>query len=43
MNDIVEDDFDLNHANIGTIKMPNRDGFHADPRPERSRSTQSHA
>ena len=35
MNDIVEDDFDLNHANIGTIKMPNRDGFlMPDPRPD---------
>ena len=35
MNDIVEDDFDLNHANIGTIKMPNRDGFFMpDPRPD---------
>ena len=35
MNDIVEDDFDLSHANIGTIKMPNRDGFFMpDPRPD---------
>ena len=35
MNDIVEDDFDLSHANIGTIKMPNRDGFFIpDPRPD---------
>ena len=35
MNDIVEDDFDLSHVNIGTIKMPNRDGFFMpDPRPD---------
>ena len=35
MNDIVEDDFDVSHANIGTIKMPNRDGFFMpDPRPD---------
>ena len=35
MNDIVEDDFDLSHGNIGSIKMPNRDGFFMpDPRPD---------
>ena len=27
MNDIIEDDFDVSHGNIGTIEMPNRDGF----------------
>jgi cytochrome c len=27
MNDIVEDDFELNHSNIGQIEMPNRQGF----------------
>lgn len=35
MSDIIEDDFDLSHANIGTIEMPNRDGFFMpDPRPD---------
>ena len=35
MSDIVEDDFNLSHENIGTIKMPNRDGFFLpDPRPD---------
>ena len=35
MNDIIEDDFDLSHENIGTIEMPNRDGFFMpDPRPD---------
>ena len=35
MNDIIEDDFDVSHENIGTIKMPNRDGFFMpDPRPD---------
>ena len=35
MNDIIEDDFELNQDNIGTIEMPNRDGFMLpDPRPD---------
>ena len=35
MNDVIEDDFDVSHENIGSIKMPNRDGFFTpDPRPD---------
>ena len=35
MNDIIEDDFDVSHENIGSIKMPNRDGFFmTDPCPD---------
>ena len=35
MNDIIEDDFDVSHENIGSIEMPNRDGFFIpDPRPD---------
>ena len=35
MNDIIEDDFDLSHENLGAIEMPNRDGFFMpDPRPD---------
>ena len=35
MNDIIEDDFELSHENIGSIEMPNRDGFMLpDPRPD---------
>ena len=35
MNDIIEDDFDVSHENIGSIEMPNRDGFlMPDPRPD---------
>ena len=35
MNDIIEDDFDVSQENIGTIEMPNRDGFFMpDPRPD---------
>ena len=35
MNDIIEDDFDVSHENIGSIEMPNRDGFFMpDPRPD---------
>ena len=35
MNDIIDDDFDVTHENIGTIEMPNRDGFMLpDPRPD---------
>ena len=35
MNDIIEDDFELSHENLGTIVMPNRDGFFMpDPRPD---------
>ena len=37
MNDIIDDDFVLSDQNIGSIKMPNQDGFLlADPRPEAS-------
>ena len=35
MNDIVEEEFELSHENIGVIEMPNRDGFFMpDPRPD---------
>ena len=35
MNDIIGDDFNVSHENIGTIEMPNRDGFFMpDPRPD---------
>jgi len=35
MNDIIDDDFELTHENIGSIEMPNRDGFLLpDPRPD---------
>lgn len=36
MNDIIDDDeFEVSHENIGTIEMPNRDGFMLpDPRPD---------
>ena len=35
MNDIINDEFELNQENIGTIEMPNRDGFMMpDPRPD---------
>ncbi len=35
MNDIIDDDFELSHENIGSIEMPNRDGFFLpDPRPD---------
>ena len=35
MNDIIEDDFDVSHENIGSIEMPNSDGFFMpDPRPD---------
>ena len=35
MNDIIEDDFDVSHENIGSIEMPNRKGFFMpDPRPD---------
>lgn len=35
MNDIIAEDFDVSHENIGTIKMPNREGFFTpDPRPD---------
>ena len=35
MNDIIEDDFDVSQENIGSIEMPNRDGFFMpDPRPD---------
>lgn len=35
MNDIIDDEFEVSHENIGTIEMPNRDGFMLpDPRPD---------
>ena len=35
MNDIIDDEFEVNQDNIGTIEMPNRDGFMMpDPRPD---------
>ena len=35
MNDIIDDDFDVSHENIGDIEMPNKDGFFIpDPRPD---------
>jgi cytochrome c len=35
MNDIIEEDFYVSQENIGTIEMPNRDGFFMpDPRPD---------
>ena len=35
MNDIIDDEFEVNQENIGTIEMPNKDGFMMpDPRPD---------
>ena len=35
MNDIIDDEFELSHENIGSIEMPNRNGFMLpDPRPD---------
>jgi len=35
MNDIIDDEFELSHENIGSIEMPNRSGFMLpDPRPD---------
>ncbi len=35
MNDIIDDDFDVSHENIGDIEMPNKNGFLIpDPRPD---------
>ena len=35
MNDIIDEDFVLNSKNIGSIKMPNKEGFmFPDPRPD---------
>ena len=35
MNDVIEEDLQLSNANIGSIKMPNREGFMLpDPRPD---------
>ncbi len=35
MNDIIDEDFVLSHQNIGSIKMPNQEGFLLpDPRPD---------
>jgi mono/diheme cytochrome c family protein len=35
MNDVIKQDVTLSNANIGSIKMPNRDGFMLpDPRPD---------
>ena len=43
MNDIIDDDFVLSDQNIGSIKMPNQDGFLLpDPRPDVSNSNGNH-
>jgi S-disulfanyl-L-cysteine oxidoreductase SoxD len=34
MNGIVHADFELNERTLPTVKMPNRDGFVSDPRPD---------
>lgn len=35
MNDVIDEDFAVSNENIGTIEMPNRDGFFMpDPRPD---------
>ena len=35
MNDVIDDEFELSNKTIGTVKMPNRDGFMLpDPRPD---------
>ena len=35
MNDIIDDEFEVSQENIGTIEMPNKDGFMMpDPRPD---------
>ena len=35
MNDIIDEEFEVSHENIGTIEMPNRNGFMLpDPRPD---------
>ena len=35
MDDIIDDEFEVNQGNIGTIELPYRDGFMLpDPRPD---------
>jgi cytochrome c len=34
LNGIIEENLVLDKASLPTIKMPNRDGFVADPRPD---------
>jgi cytochrome c len=34
MNGIVPEKFELNERTLPEVKMPNRDGFVADPRPD---------
>lgn len=34
MNGIVDEKTDLNERNLAQVKMPNRDGFIPDPRPD---------
>jgi cytochrome c len=34
MNGIVLEDFELNERTLPAVKMPNRDGFVPDPRPD---------
>ena len=35
MSDIIDEDYDLSHQNIGSVEMPNRDNFFLpDPRPD---------
>lgn len=38
-NDLIEDDFELTHENLGEFKMYNKDGFVIDDRPEREYAT----
>lgn len=33
-NDLVDDEFELNHDNLATFEMPNQDGFVIDDRPQ---------
>jgi cytochrome c2 len=33
-NDLIDDEFELSHENLGAFEMPNKDGFVVDDRPE---------
>ena len=41
MNGIVDEKTDLNERNLARVKMPNRDGFIPDPRPDTPKTTNS--
>ena len=41
MNGIVDEKTDLNERNLAQVKMPNRDGFISDPRPDIPKTTNS--